>query len=457
MHFRVSSLATILVSLSLGLAVPLSAQPFARTERVPGGATVEPAPGHGVAEKAAFIAQYDDGVADFFSRQSATTFEVAMLFENVGGPDVTLGAVQFCWKQDGGDPMIRYEVVLWAPDGPGGAPGTELAKFAAVATGVSPAAAFYSTNLNYPLAAEDVYIGVRYNPVVDPMYTWCVDDDGLGGAPAQPAYFRAEEAGSWNGLSTFIGLADYKALMVRAALSTPGVFAETLYVPFFLVDTTDPAGTTTLFAVRNLTGDGVTADVEYFTRTGASQGTATLALDPFDTVTVNLRDVPGLAASPDGLARGYVQILTAGNPDMTPVLAGDYFQVDVGDNFATGDKLVRQIELCDVASIRFLEFPVPGSGTRLTVWIANPRGTGGADPPSFTVQAYDEDGNLVGGAIPVKTSRHALEFDATDFTALAFGTLKFDFGNSFGGTVYAEASAQGRFSVGVSSQCDELP
>jgi hypothetical protein len=26
-----------------------------------------------------------------------------------------------------------------------------------------------------------------------------------------------------------------------------------------------------------------------------------------------------------------------------------------------------------------------------------------------------------------------------------------------GGTVYAEASAQGRFSVGVASQCDELP
>jgi hypothetical protein len=159
----------------------------------------------------------------------------------------------------------------------------------------------------------------------------------------------------------------------------------------------------------------------------------------------------------DGFARGYVEITTAGNPDMTPVLGGDYFQVDVGNDFATGDQLARQIELCNHASIRALEFPLPGSGTRLTIWIANPRGVGGGDPPSFSVQAYDEDGNAIGGLTTVKTTLHALDLDASLFTGLAFSTLRFDFSNSFGGTVYAEASVQGRFSVGVSSQCDELP
>lgn len=456
MSLRLCSLFTLVTCLSL--AGPVLGQPFGQSERIPGGALVEPSTdANGLAEKAAFIAQYDDGAADFTSRTPDTTFEVAMLFNGVGGPDVTLGGVDFCWRQDGGDPKVRYEVVIWAANGPGGSPGTELAKFAAVATGVTGTPAFYSTNFNYPLTTSNVYIGVRYNPVVDPGFWWCVDDDGLGGAPAQPAFFRGNEVGSWNPLSSFAGLAGYKALMVRGFISTPGVFAENLLVPYFLVDKTDPAGTTTLFAVRNLTGTPVFGDIEYFTTGGASQRVDDLDLGPFDTVTVNLRDIPGLATGMDGFARGYVEITTAGNPDMTPVLGGDYFQVDVGDNFATGDQLARQIELCNHASIRALEFPLPGSGTRLTIWIANPRGVGTGDPPSFTVQAYDEAGNAIGGLTTVKTTLHALEFDASVFTGLSFSTLRFNFTNSFGGTVYAEASVEGRFSVGVTSQCDEIP
>lgn len=63
---------------------------------------------------------------------------------------------------------------------------------------------------------------------------------------------------------------------------------------------------------------------------------------------------------------------------------GDFFQVDVAENFATGDRLVRQADVCTDASIRFLDF---GGGTRLTIWLTNPRGTGAAKPFSFTVQA----------------------------------------------------------------------
>lgn len=456
MHRLCRSLLTVVVCLSL--SQPVLAQV---TERVPGGVEVESGSasylGEKTAEKAAYVALYDDGSADFWSKTGSTTFEVAMLFENVGGPDVTLGGVDFCWRTDGVDTKIRYEIVLWAPDGPGGSPGTEIAHFAAVATGVTATPTYYGSSLNYSLTQSDVYIGIRYNPVVDPSFWWCVDDDGIGGAPAQPAFFRSNEAGSWTTLASFAGLSGYKALMVRAYLSTPGVFAEALLVPYFLVDRSEPFGTTTLYAVRNLTGGPVSADVEYFTLGGASQGTETLNLGPFDTHTRNLRDVPGLATSPDGYARGFVEIVTAGNPDMTPVLAGDYFQVDVGENLATGEKLVREIELCDHASIRFLEFPLAGSGTRLSVWIPNPRGVGGGAPPSFTVQAYDEDGHPVGGVTSVFSSLHAMKIDATAFTALDFGTLRFDFSNSGRGTVYAESSAQGRFSVGVSSQCDELP
>ena len=455
---RHASSSLFALAVCVVLAGPAAGQSPYQVERIPGGIAVDadPSGGDRLADKAAFIAQYDDGTAELTSKTSSTTFEVAMLFENVGGADVTLGGVDFCWRRDGADSKVRYEVVIWAPDGPGGSPGTELAKFAAVATGVTGTPAFYSTNLSYSLTASDVYIGVRYDPVVDPGFWWCVDDDGIGGAPAQPAFFRENEVGGWSTLASFPGLSGYKALMVRAFLATPGVFAENLLVPFFIVDKVNAFGTTTLFAVRNLTGDPVLADVEYFTAGGTSQGTESLSLGPFETYTRNLRDVPGLATG-GGFATGFVEITTSGNPDMTPVLAGDYFQVDVDDDFATGDKLVRQIELCNDASIRFIEFPLPGSGTRLTIWISNPRGLGSGDPPSFTVQPYDEDGNPVGGPWTVHTIVHALELDASTFSALTAGTLKFDFTNGGGGTVYAESSAEGRFSVGVRSQCDEFP
>jgi len=431
-------------------------QPAAQVER--GWGDVAVLPPASTQEEAAYVAFYDDGAWDWLLSSGMTTVETNMLFQNLGGPDVTLGGIDFCWRQTGGDTKIRYEVVIWAANGPGGTPGTELAKFAAVATGVTATPTFYHASFSYPLTVSDVYIGVRYNPAVDQGFWFCVDDDGLGGMTlAHPGYFRFNETGGWSHLSTFGAGITYNALMIRAFVSTPGVFAEILGVPYFLVDETSGVGTTTLFAVRNLTGSPVSADVEYYTTGGASQRTETFNLGPYDTQTVNIRDVPGLAIGMDGFARGYVLVTTAGEPDMTPVLAGDFFQVDVGNNFATGDKLFRMIQRCTIATVRALKFPLPDSGTVLKLWIANPRGTGSGDPASFTVQAFDENGNPVMGMTSVKTTRHALEFDASVFTGLSFATLRFDFTNSGGGVVYAEASTQGRFSVGVSSQCNEIP
>lgn len=240
---------------------------------------------------------------------------------------------------------------------------------------------------------------------------------------------------------------------VRLTAEAVGVCGEELVLPFYLADTASQTGTTTLFAVRNLTGDPVLADVEYHTVDGTSQKAETLELAAFETRTVNLRDLAGdLAIDPDGFARGFVRILAAGSSDRSPVLAGDFFQVDVGDNFATGDRLLRRAEICNRASIRFLDF---GAGTRLTVFVAHPRGAGNADPASFTVQVYDEAGDPVGALQEVRTADHALELAASDFTGLAFGTLGFDFTDGSGGVAYAEYSAEERFSVGVVSQCEE--
>jgi hypothetical protein len=444
---------TVLVSLAvtLLLGLPAAGQPSARVVEAPGSEVVLGDDG----DKAAFIAQYDDNEVDvtYAGSDTTPTFELAMRFDDIGGADVTLGSVSVCLRQTGGDSLVRYQVVLWAPNGPGGAPGTELAHFAAVATGVGATPTFDSTNLGFPLTTEDVFIGIRYNPVVDPNVGFCADRDGT---TVHTGRYRSNESGTWSTIAATLDPA-YNALMIRASLSTPGVFLESLLLPFFEVDRTSPAGTTTLFAARNLTADTVSADVEYFTVNGTSQATDTFTLAPFDTRTVNLRDLAGLAADGDGFARGFVEISAPGNPDMTPVLAGDFFQVDVDDNFATGEQLVRRTELCDHASVRFLDFPLPGSGTRLTVWLTNPRGGGAGDPPSFTVRVRDEDGIQVGGVISMKTDDHALVVPTTLFAPIDFGSLEFDFTNSGGGFVYAESSAEDRFSVGVASQCHQLP
>ncbi len=406
--------------------------------------------------EAAAIIQYDDGEVDTALAGGPTvrTFELAMRFDGIGGTDVTLGGVDVCLVQVGSDTKVRYEVVVWTADGPGGTPGTELARYAAVATGVTSTPSFHHTSFSYPLTTSTVFIGVRYHPIADPDFHFCIDNDG---ATVHPGYFRFEEGGAWSGVPTAVP--PYNALMFRAYISTPGVFLESLLVPHYRVDTLSPAGTTTLYAVRNLTDATVTADVEYFDEFGDSVLSESLTLDPDETFTANVRDDVGLPVDPDGYARGYIEISTAGDPHQTPVLAGDFFLVDVGDNFATGDKLVRySTDLCTECSIRFHAFPFAGSGTRLSVWLANPQGVGGGSPPSFTVRVFDEIGNQQGSPIEVYTSAKTLDFPSSDFAgALPYGFLRFDFSGSNGGVVYSEAQAGGRFSVGMLGQCYEAP
>ncbi len=455
---RAMSTLPALFALALAaLAVPSSGQADLRVRPAGGevaissSAAVEP-----FDTEAAAIIQYDDGEVDnyVYGAPTVRTLELAMRFDGIGGTDVTLGGLDVCLHQTGSDAKIRFEVVVWAADGPGGTPGAELAHYAAVADGVTAVPSFHSTSFNYPLTTSTVYLGVRYSPIADPDFQFCFDEDG---ATVHPAYYRSEESGSWPGLPPIFP--SYNALMFRAYIYTPGVFLESLLVPSYRVDTLSPSGTSTLYAVRNLTGSAVTANVEYFDVFGTSQLTDSITLDPDETQTVNVRDIAGLSADFDGYARGYIEISTAGDPHQTPVLGGDFFQVDVADNFATGDKLVRSsTDLCTESSIRFLAFPFAGSGTRLAVWIVNPRGAGLGDPASFTVQVFDENGNPQGSSFSVHTANKTLELSASDFAgALAFGFLRFDFSASNGGVVYSEAQAEGRFSVGMTGQCYETP
>jgi len=233
--------------------------------------------------------------------------------------------------------------------------------------------------------------------------------------------------------------------------------ADVLIVPFYEIDTLDPFGTTTLFAVRNISSQTIDLDIRYFSPTATIRHQDLMSLGPRKTYTRNIRDVPGLPADDDHFARGYVAVRASTAEPTLPKLVGDYLQVDVANNFATGERMVSFSDFCYGQEIRFLDF---GSGTELHFLLGNPRGPDVmTDPPSFTVTPYDEDGNAL-AQIDVFTGDFMLEFPAdafTPFTNTKFGTLVIDFSNSDGGVVYAEYSAGGKFSVGINGACTVVP
>ena len=229
-----------------------------------------------------------------------------------------------------------------------------------------------------------------------------------------------------------------------------------LILPFYEVDTTNAAGTTTLFAVRNTESTVARTVFTYFDQMTTTVRVDEIDIDPEETRSFNLRDIAGLPVS-DGISRGFAVVI-ADNPALLrkgivadpPQLTGDFFLVDIGGAFATGERLISDKELCVEHEIRFLDF---GSGTSLRLFVSDPLGSDeDNDPPSVTVTPIGEDG-AVFASKNIFTDQTSFEVQASEFTAEQFGTLVFNFSNSQSGWVYAEYSADGLFSVGLNSTC----
>lgn len=224
---------------------------------------------------------------------------------------------------------------------------------------------------------------------------------------------------------------------------------QALVVPFFEVDASDPSGTTTLFAVRNVFSQPVDIEIRYQAPDGTALRQDLETLAGRATLTRNLRDVPGLPVDPDGFSRGFIIVLQTSR-NGSPLLVGDYFQIDVGNAFATGQRMASLDDLCLLTEARFADFGVP---SELRLVIGTPQGSNPIfDPPSVEVTPILEDGTLL-PKTRVFTDEFAIKVSSADFTAAPFGTLVFDFFNSGGGLVYAEYSAQGQFSVGLNGAC----
>ncbi len=274
-----------------------------------------------------------------------------------------------------------------------------------------------------------------------------VDDDSGEGANSRIS-FRLDSTGTWsilaNNYTAADPLGDYSLSLSCEGDEPP---ASELIVPGFSVEVADPAGPTTFFAVRNTSDSPVDLDIAYYGEqiTATPLRADTFMLGPQQTMTRDVRsNLEDLNVS-DGFATGLIVISgTGGGAD---ALEGDYFRIDSGNDFATGDRLVKPAEYCVRQEVRFVDF---GSGSRFKILLEEPQGS---EMPSFTYTAYSEAGAMIttGG---VASSDHLVSVAVDDLVAeQRFGTLVFDFANSASGLVTAEYSAFGRFSVELNGAC----
>lgn len=225
--------------------------------------------------------------------------------------------------------------------------------------------------------------------------------------------------------------------------------ANLLLAPYFV----DPStGDTTLFAFRNTSTSTVDVTVGYYGLNffAGPQFSEVVSLAPRATRTVNIRDKTGDLDLVGGVYRGFVRIFTDDDS-----LTGDYFQVDLGEDFATGDRMVTTEDFCQEHEIRFLQGGVIDGGTELTMVLNF--GSGGdpmTDPPSVTVRTYTEGGTLLSTST-VFTDFNLVVLNASQLTSAPFGVFEIEING--GGSVNATYSAAGKFSIGLNAACTDDP
>jgi len=231
---------------------------------------------------------------------------------------------------------------------------------------------------------------------------------------------------------------------------------ETAYkawVPFFLVDTTDPNGIDTLFAVRNRGDSAISVTIRYYDRSFdySSAVITTAGLGPRETKTVSVRHVPGLPIDPaTGLMTGLVEIE---EDTMTGNIAGDWFRIDSANNFASGDRLISFDSFCHYWDSRFFNGGPFDGGTTFSFFLGANL-TGGTSP-IVVGQVYDEPGNHR-GTVQIYTSDQVFEVNTAELPSPVlgtFGTIEWTIQNPYNGYVMSTYRALGRYSATLPSMC----
>ncbi|HSH26662.1 MAG TPA: carboxypeptidase-like regulatory domain-containing protein, partial [Wenzhouxiangella sp.] len=212
---------------------------------------------------------HDDGsIENGYSGNAASVNEVAIVeyFEPVAYP-ASLGEVCISFiTTNANDVDLTFELVVFADDGTGGAPGTELGAVTATATGIPggglPATVPWFTadlsGLNLAIQSGGVYIGARYAPVDPGIF---IASDETASNPQQTGYFQTD-GGAWTELSDPAMFPDYRAMFIRPQMFAAGCAAPS-DVPWLSL--TPTSGTTPAGGTSDV---DVTADA-----TGLTNGT----------------------------------------------------------------------------------------------------------------------------------------------------------------------------------------
>ena len=177
--------------------------------------------------------------------------------------------------------------------------------------------------------------------------------------------------------------------------------ASRLLLPFFRVDTGNPDGENTFFAIRNESANSVEIQVRYYAsdRPHAPQFTPPpQTLTARQVVSFAVSTVPDLVTDFDGFATGYATIETLGGE---AVLHGDTFQLNPDQAFATGQSLLdisanpqgSENDLCSVFTARFLNGGGFDGGTLLNIWLDAAVQPDPAEPILFYT-VYNQAGDL---------------------------------------------------------------
>lgn len=256
-------------------------------------------------------------------------------------------------------------------------------------------------------------------------------------------------------LSTSAATAPGNRLAHRSAATS-----DVLLLPYFETDRRNPDGVNTLYAIRNETGRIVPVRILYLGVLGAAeQAVVEIELAPHATRTINLRDVPGLTPDQDGIARGLVVLGVIGHAGSSDVLSGDFFFVDPGTGYATGNTLLNMSlddsgnEFCSEWGSRFFRGGSFSGSSSFRFVIDVPGGSQEYDPPTAVGTVYDESGAAV-RSFEVRTDLSTFQLSSTELVpeGTAFGSLSVRFPETEG-ALLVEHSGFHRLSIALKGAC----
>lgn len=157
--------------------------------------------------------QYDDGTFEDGVRTTSTlAHNFVMEFQLPGGSN-RIDAVCVCFSRASTDPSVTFRLNFYAPDGPGGGPGTLLG-FATPNVASPPLFGFQFARVDIPgglnVSGDRVYIGPAWSELLDDDFFLCLDSTGPGG---RKAYLGNDLV---DAPTVPVTGADYRALGIRA-------------------------------------------------------------------------------------------------------------------------------------------------------------------------------------------------------------------------------------------------